>query len=101
MASAARLSVQRLPALRVLVRQSCTLSLSSRHLPLFAQHSTKLFRRAQHQDALSPSPPVNHFQALKDLITPDLETRTINIMNLASFAIEDDLHELFAESGLK
>jgi hypothetical protein len=44
---------------------------------------------------------MNNFQALEDLITPDLYARTIVITNIPPFAVEDDLHELFAESGLK
>lgn len=44
---------------------------------------------------------MNFLQVLQDLITPDLYTRTIAIMNVAPFAVEDDLHELLAESGLK
>lgn len=44
---------------------------------------------------------MNSLEILQDLITPDLYTRTIAIINIASFAVEDDLHELFAESGLK
>ena len=110
MASAARLglSVQRLPALRVLTRQSRALSVSSRFLPAFAQHSTKLLRRTHHQNALSPSPTetkpsryLSIHDVIDDLVTPDLDTRTISVGRLPSFAIEDDFRELFAESGFK
>ena len=44
---------------------------------------------------------MNSLEILQDLITPDLYTRTIAITNIPPSAVEDDLHELLAESGLK
>jgi hypothetical protein len=108
MASAARLPVQRLSALRVLTRQSCAFSVSSQFLSPFTQHSNRLFRRAQHQNALSPSSTdtksphcKDPYQILHELITPDLETRTVVLTNVNILAIKDDLRELFAESGFR